>query len=115
MPINIVKCKRNIDHFERQKMNEHMNGIEKLIWIEKRFGITKTVGENLANDKIEQTENELMGILSKYRDQLNISSPLPRVRMWLTNKKLNFLFFDRKTGKRVLLGDWLANKEIPYE
>ena len=96
-------------------MNEDMNDIEKLLWIEKRFGITKTVGDNPSNDKVEQTENELMGILSKYREQLRISNPLPRVRMWLTNDKLNFLFYDRKTGKRVLLGDWLANKETEYE
>lgn len=96
-------------------MNEDMNDIEKLLWIEKRFGITKTVGENPPNDKIEATENELLGILSKYREQLKLNSPVPRVRMWLTNDKLNFLFFDRKTGKRVLLGDWLANKETQYE
>lgn len=96
-------------------MMEDMNDIEKILWIEKRFGITKTIGENPSNDKVEQTENELFGLLSKYREELNISIPLPRVRMWLTNDKLNFLFFDKKSGKRILLGDWLANKEIPYE
>lgn len=96
-------------------MNEDMDDIEKLLWIEKRFGITKTIGNNPSNDKVEATENELMGILSKYRDKLSIASPLPHVRMWLTNNRLNFLFFNRNTGKRVLLGDWLANNETEYE
>lgn len=96
-------------------MMEDMNDIEKILWIEKRFGITKTIGENPSNDKVEATENELISILSRYREELNITNPLPRVRMWLTNDKLNFLFFDRKSGKRILLGDWLANKEIHYE
>lgn len=94
---------------------DDMNDIEKILWIEKRFGITKTIGENPSNDKVEATENELVSILNRYREQLKITMPLPRVRMWLTNDKLNFLFFDRKSGKRILLGDWLANKEIPYE
>jgi len=96
-------------------MNDDMNDIEKILWIEKRFGITKTVGENPSNDTVEKTESELTGLLAKYREQLNIANPLPRVRMWLTNDKLNFLFFDKRTGKRILLGDWLANKDTPYE
>lgn len=93
-------------------MNED---IEKIIWIEKRFGITKTIGDNPSNDKVEATENELLTILSKYKEELSIENPLPRVRMWLTNDKLNFLFFSRKSGKRILLGTWLSNQETPYE
>ena len=96
-------------------MNDDMNDIEKILWIEKRFGITKTIGENPSNDKVEATENELVGLLSKYREELRITNPLPKIRIWLTNDKLNFLFFDRKSGKRILLGDWLANKETTYE
>lgn len=89
--------------------------IEKILWIEKRFGITKTIGDNPSNDKVEQTENELLGLLSKYREQLRITIPLPKIRTWLTDDKLNFMFFDRKSGKRILLGTWLSNKETPYE
>lgn len=96
-------------------MHEDMSDIDKILWIELRHGITKTIGANPTNDKVEATENELVSILSKYREQLKISNPLPRVRMWLTNDKLNFLFFDRKTGRRVLLGDWLSNRETKYE
>lgn len=96
-------------------MNEDMSDIEKLLWIELRFGITKTVGSNPTNEKMEQIENELLSILSKHKSDLKITNPLPRVRMWLTNDKLNFMFFDRKTGRRILLGNWLANEETPYE
>lgn len=94
---------------------DDMNDIEKILWIEKRFGITKTVGDNPSNDRVDAIDSELNSILSKYREQLKITMPLPRVRMWITNDKLNFLFFDKKSGKRILLGDWLANKEITYE
>lgn len=96
-------------------MSDDMSDIEKLIWIEKRFSFTKTIGENPTNDKVEQIENELMSILSRYREELKINSQLPKIRIWLTNDKLNFLFFDRKSGKRILLGDWLLNKEMKYE
>lgn len=92
-----------------------MTDIEKLLWIEKRFSFTKTIGENPSNDKVDSIENELLSILSRYKEELKISSQMPKIRIWLTNDKLNFLFFDRKTGKRILLGDWLLNKETPYE
>lgn len=96
-------------------MQEDMSDIEKIRWIELRFGITKTIGSNPSNDKVESVESELTSILSKYREQLRITYPLPRIRIWLTNDKLNFMFFDRKSSKRVLLADWLSNKETTYE
>jgi len=94
-------------------MIEHRHDIEKLLWIEKKFGITKTLKES--SGKMETVESELLALLSKYRDQLKISHPIPKVRIWATNDKLNFMFFSRVNGKRILLGDWLANKDIPYE
>lgn len=94
-------------------MVEHKYDIEKLIWIEKKFGITKTLKDS--SGKMDVIENELLALLSKYREELKISQPLPKVRIWATNSKLNFTFFSRVNGKRILLGDWLANKDIPYE
>lgn len=96
-------------------MQDYTDDIEKLLWIELRFGITKTIGENPSNEKVEATENELLSLLNRYREELHITSPLPKVRIWLNNSKLNFMFFDRKNGKRILLGNWLANKETYYE
>lgn len=96
-------------------MYEDMDDIEKLLWTELRFGITKTLGENPSNEIVEKTENELLSLLSKYREELKITIPMPRIKMWLSHNKLNFMFFDRKNGKRILLGNWLANKETYYE
>jgi hypothetical protein len=97
-------------------MMDDMNDIEKLLWIEKRFGITKTLEEkHPSNDKVEALEQELNSILSRYREEYKITMPMPRIRMWLTDNKMNFLFFDRKSGKRILLGNWLSNKEDFYE
>lgn len=92
-----------------------MNDVELITWIEKRFGLTKSVGNNPTNDQIGSVETELVSILNKYKNELNISSPLPRVKMWITNDKVNFMFFDKKSGKRILLGDWLSNKGDYYE
>lgn len=92
-------------------MNDDMTDIEKILWIELRFGITKTVESNPTNDRVEAIENELLSLLSKYREELKINTQIPKVRMWITNNKLNFMFFDRKSGKRVLLGQWLSNQE----
>src|SRR5882757_9810510 len=96
-------------------MLEDMSDIEVIVWMEKRFGITKTVGLHPSYDRADNIERELAGLLSKYREELQITMPLPRIRMWQTNEKMNFLFFDKKSGKRILLGDWLANKERFYD
>jgi len=96
-------------------MYDDMNDIEKILWIEKRFGITKTVDDNLSNDKAEELEKQLVSLLSQYREELKITTPLPRIRMWMNDKKMNFMFFDRKSGRRILLGNWLANKEEYYD
>lgn len=89
--------------------------VELLTWIELRFGLTKSVGNNPSNDQIQSIETELVSILNKYKTQLNIASPLPRIKMWIANEKVNFMFFDKKSGKRVLLGEWLSNKDEFYE
>lgn len=92
-----------------------MNDVELLTWIEKRFGLMKSLGANPSNDVVGAVETELVSILNKYKTELNIASPLPRIKMWITDNKVNFMFFDKKSGKRILLGDWLSNKGEYYE
>lgn len=92
-----------------KETSKDLADIERLTWMEIRFGITKTVGTNPSSDKIEAIEDELFTILSKYREKLKIANPVPKIKMWLTNDKLNFMFYDRKTGDRVILGDWLSS------
>jgi len=95
---------------------EDMNDIEKITWMEKRFGLSKTFTEkHPSSDKIGAAEQELVSILSRYKEELKITMPLPRIRTWMTDNKMNLLFFERKSGKRILLGSWLANKEEFYE
>lgn len=96
-------------------MLDDMNDIEKITWIELRFGLAKSIGNNPSTEQMESIENELVSILNKYREELKITSPIPRIRIWLNNGRLNFMFFDRRHGKRVLLGQWLSNKDTPYE
>lgn len=92
-------------------MYDDMNEIDQILWIELRFGMTKVIGSNPTNEKVESIENELVSLLSRYKEEMKIPSQIPRIRMWITNDKMNFMFFDRKTGKRILLGEWLSNKE----
>lgn len=94
-------------------MNEDMNDIEKLLWIELRHGMTKTVSSAMpSNEEIEKAETQLVEMLTKHRESLKIASPLPKIRTWVTQNKINFMFFDRKTNRRVLLGEWLSNRGI---
>lgn len=92
-----------------------MSDLELITWIEKRFGLTKRIDGTVSADKIESVESELLGILNKYKTQFGISSPIPKISMRIINDKISFMFFDKRSGKRVLLGDWLANKEEYYE
>lgn len=91
-------------------MSYDRDELDTLLYIEARYGLTKTVGPVMNADQVDSIENELVGLLNKYKEIKKITNPLPRIKMWLSNDKLNFMFFDKKTGKRVLLGLWLLDK-----
>jgi hypothetical protein len=93
-------------------MNDYINEIEELTYIERRYGLlTKTIGQNPSNEKLSTVERTLVEFLEKYKKELAIVTPLPRIRAWLVDNKINFIFFDRRTGRRILLGEWLSNRE----
>lgn len=94
---------------------EYMSEAQVVEWSEKRFGFVKTVKPNPSNDELQSIESQLNNLLHKARQRYGITAPVPRVRMWLTNDKLNFIFFDKLSGKRILLGKWLQNEEAYYE
>lgn len=96
-------------------MKVDMEDIEQLVYTEKRYNLTKTLGNNISGDRLQTIEHELLGILNKYKEELKISIPMPKVKTWVDEGKMNFIFLDRKTGRRILLGEWLANKEVYYE
>ena len=97
-------------------MNEDMDEIEVLIWMERRFGpLQKTIEGGYNMDKADAIQRDLTSLLNRCQKQLGLVAPVPRIRVWTTENKLNFLFFDKNTGKRVFLGAWLSGKETYYE
>lgn len=96
-------------------MFDDMNDIEILTRMEKNYGPLTRKLSVFTTDAIDRLETELVQILQKYKQQLNVRTPIPRIRMWITDNKVNFLFFDKATGKRVILGEWLENKNGYYE
>lgn len=96
-------------------MFEDMNDLEILTRMEKNYGpLTKKLAV-FSTDAIDKLEGELLQLLHKYKTQMNVRSPIPRIRMWIQDNTVNFLFFDKATGKRVILGEWLDNKQGYYE
>lgn len=96
-------------------MFDDMSDLEILTRMEKNYGpLTKKLGV-YTTDVIDKLEAELVQMLQKYKAQMNVRSPIPRIRMWIQDNKVNFLFFDKSTGKRVILGEWLENKNGYYE
>ena len=97
-------------------MYEDMTDVEILLYIEKRFGcLSKSVQATNGNIKIENITNELQELLNKYRKELHLINPVPRIRSWVQEDKVNFLFFDKITGKRILLGEWLSGTKVRYD
>lgn len=92
-----------------------MSDVEKLLWTEKRYGLTKKIKGNPSNDKIYAAEAELMSMLHHYHQELNIPIPIPKLRMWFSNNRLNFHFTNKRNDKRILLGDWLLGREITFD
>lgn len=99
-------------------MFEDMDDVETLIHLEVRFGpLTKTIPGGWSVEKVEKIDDELQALLQKYKQEKNIRGPLPRIRSWVSvnENKVNFLFFDKATGKRILLGQWLSGQAGHYE
>lgn len=97
-------------------MFEDMNEIEILTRMEKNYGpLKKRMNGPYSVDMVDKIEGELLSMLIKYRHSLGIHNPIPRIRMWIEENRINFLFFDRGTGRRILLGNWLSNQIGPYE
>jgi hypothetical protein len=91
-------------------MMEDMSDIEKLIWIELRFGLSKTVKGSVDRNQINDFESELTSMLTRYHSEFSLSMPVPRIITSITNHKIYFIFVDKKDGKRILLGDWLSKR-----
>jgi hypothetical protein len=96
-------------------MFDDMDEIEILTRMEKNHGPLSKKLAMYSTDAIDKLEVELVALLQKYKSQMNVRSPIPKIRMWIQGNKVNFLFFDKSTGKRVILGEWLTNKNGYYE
>lgn len=97
-------------------MFEDMSELEILTRMEKNYGpLSKKLKGEYTSDLIDKLEVELVSLLQKYRSENSLKSPIPRIRMWIQENKVHFLFFDKATGKRVILGEWLSGKEGYYE
>lgn len=113
------RVNKNINlNYSNSEISTHIEGmsdVEYILWIEKRFGpLTKTVGNNPSNEDIKNVEIQITDLLYKYKNELKISIPIPKVRMWLKGDKINFLFFEKYSDRRILLGDWLSNRLTYY-
>jgi hypothetical protein len=98
------------------KMKEYKDDIEVLTRMERKFGpLSKTLAGGYSMSKMDTVKSEFVSILQKYKTELGIRNPIPHIRMWAEEDKVNFLFFDKNTGKRILLGEWLEGKDFPYE
>ena len=96
-------------------MFDDMDDIEILTRMEKNYGPLSKKLAVFTTDAIDILEKELVQLLQKYKAEFNVRTPIPRIRMWIQDNTVNFLFFDKATGKRVILGEWLENKNGYYE
>lgn len=90
-------------------MFDDMGELEILIRMETYYGpLSKKLPGVYTTDTIDKIQAELVGIIQKYKGMLNIKDNIPRIRIWIEANNAKFLFFDRHTGKRLILGEWLS-------
>lgn len=90
-------------------MFDDMGEIEILIRMEKFYGpLSKGLPGVYTTDTIDKIQMELVSLIQKYKNTLNIRDNIPRIRIWIEQNNAKFLFFDRHTGKRIFLGEWLS-------
>jgi hypothetical protein len=96
-------------------MFDDMNDMEILTRMEKHYGPLSKKLTVYTTDAIDKLEGELVTLLQQYRQKMSVKTPIPRIRMWIEENSVKFLFFDRSTGRRVILGEWLEGKHGYYE
>lgn len=94
-------------------MFDDMGELEILIRMETYYGpLSKRLPGVYTTDTIDKIQSELVSLIYKYKHALNIKDSIPRIRIWIEHDKANFLFFDKHTGKRIILGEWLSEKAV---
>ena len=97
-------------------MKMYAEDIQTIVRMERYFGpLHKTLPPGFALNQADTVRAQVVELLHKYKTELNIKHPMPNVHTWLEEDRVNFLFFDKYSGKRILLGEWLEGKEQPYE
>lgn len=90
-------------------MFDDMGELEILVRMERYYGpLSKRLPAVYTTDAMEKIQEELLRLINKYKTQLRIQDNIPRIRIWIEQNAVRFMFFDRHTGKRVLLGEWLG-------
>jgi hypothetical protein len=94
-------------------MFDDMGELEILIRMEKYYGpLSKRLPSVYSTDLLDKIQAELVQLIQKYKGELNIKDNIPRIRIWIEQNKAKFLFFDRHTGKRIFLGEWLSKNAV---
>jgi hypothetical protein len=101
-------------------MFDDMGELEILTRMEKIYGpLSKRLPEVYTTDAVDKIQAELMQLIQKYKSEFSIKDNIPRIRSWIEQNTVKFVFFDRHTGKRVILGEWFAKaikeKDRPYD
>lgn len=94
---------------------EDMSEAEALVYIELKIGLSKTFSGKWDVNKVDEIEKSFQALLHQYKRELSLKVPIPRVRSWVTENKVNFILFDRTTGNRILLGDWMRERNTVHE
>jgi hypothetical protein len=97
-------------------MFEDMGELEILVRMEKYYGpLSKRLPSVYTSDAVDKIQSELVSLIQKYKGQLGIKDNIPRIRTWIEQNTIKFLFFDRHTGKRLFLGEWFAKASRSYD
>jgi hypothetical protein len=92
-------------------MFDDMGELEILIRMERYYGpLSKKLPAVYTTDLIDKMQAELTTLIQRYKNMFKIQDNMPRIRIWIEQNSAKFLFFDKHTGKRIILGEWLSKK-----
>ena len=59
-----------------------MNEFDALLYLEKRGLMTRTPSGKPIKDDLYEAEHKLTLLLNKYKEELQLDSPVPRIKTW---------------------------------
>ena len=73
-----------------------------------RNSLTKFVGERVDENTVTAVRDQMISVLTSFRNVLDVTAPLPEIKVTVDGNQATVSFFDPKTKEQIDLATWTS-------